>query len=59
MDEWLFYPGKICPEYVNGPEKVLLDKCHLGQTSGEISEEFSIFTSQMHLIWVLEKTSDI
>ena len=48
--------GKRFP-YVTGPEKVLWDKCHSGQTNGEISEEFSIFTFQMDLIWVLEKTS--
>lgn len=59
VDEWLFYPGKIFPKYVNGPEKVLWDKCHLEQTKGEISGEFSVFTSQMDLIWVLEKTSVI
>lgn len=55
----MFYPGIIFPKYVNGPEKVLWDKCLLGQTKGEISEEFSIFTSQMDLTWVLEKTSII
>ena len=51
--------GKIFAKYVNGPRKVLWDKCHLGQTNGEISEELSIFTSQMDLTWVLEKTSVI
>lgn len=59
VDEWLFYPGKIFAKYVNGPEKVFWDKCHLGQTNGEISEEFTIFASQMDLTWVLEKTSVI
>ena len=59
VDEWLVYPEKIFAKYVNGPRKVLWDKCHLGQTNGEISEEFSIFTSQMDLTWVLEKTSVI
>ena len=59
MDEWLFYPGIIFARYVNGPEKVLWDKCHLGQTNGGISKEFSIFTCQMDLTWVLEKTSVI